>query len=253
MRLRGLEPPRGFPHTDLNRACLPISPQPLVRQTLQAERPAVDCARPSPAGEASLCAGRIPCSKSTPPLSSRGLGRRPLTAETRVRIPVAVLTTPCEHGAFAVSGAPWASPWASPACVRRRAHGRRRGRASCAPRPARPLPHGVALAPGRQHKLDRGALGEGGRPEAGVGPVEHRPWKQASGRRSETRLSPQTGRARRAPDPCRAYAGCRARPQLRQQRCPHRSRVAGAVGSLPRPASGVGGERHSDRECPNGD
>jgi hypothetical protein len=26
-----------------------------------------------------------------------------------------------------------------------------------------------------------------------------------------------------------------------------------AVGSLPRPASGVGGERHSDRECPNGD
>ncbi len=28
MRLRGLEPPRGFPHTDLNRARLPISPQP---------------------------------------------------------------------------------------------------------------------------------------------------------------------------------------------------------------------------------
>jgi hypothetical protein len=26
-----------------------------------------------------------------------------------------------------------------------------------------------------------------------------------------------------------------------------------AVGSLPRPASGVAGERHSDRECPNGD
>jgi hypothetical protein len=30
-------------------------------------------------------------SRSAPPLSSRGLGRRPLTAETRVRIPVAVL------------------------------------------------------------------------------------------------------------------------------------------------------------------
>ena len=29
-----------------------------------------------------------------PPLSSRGLGRRPLTAETRVRIPVAVLQIP---------------------------------------------------------------------------------------------------------------------------------------------------------------
>ncbi len=32
VRLRGLEPPRGFPHTDLNRACLPISPQPRDRQ-----------------------------------------------------------------------------------------------------------------------------------------------------------------------------------------------------------------------------
>jgi hypothetical protein len=132
-----------------------------------------------------------------------------------LRIPVAVLTTPCEHGAFAVSGAPWASP----ACVRRRAHGRRRGRASCAPRPARPLPHGVALAPGRQHKLDRGALGEGGRPEAGVGPVEHRPWKQASGRRSETRLSPRAGPRGRARDPSRAYANFRASvPELARSR-----------------------------------
>jgi hypothetical protein len=28
MRLEGLEPPRAYAHTDLNRACLPISPQP---------------------------------------------------------------------------------------------------------------------------------------------------------------------------------------------------------------------------------
>ena len=28
MRMRGLEPPRGFPHTDLNRARLPIPPHP---------------------------------------------------------------------------------------------------------------------------------------------------------------------------------------------------------------------------------
>src|SRR5829696_8414699 len=28
VRLRGLEPPRGCPHMDLNHACIPISPQP---------------------------------------------------------------------------------------------------------------------------------------------------------------------------------------------------------------------------------
>ena len=38
------------------------------------------------------------------PLSSRGLGRRPLMAETRVRIPVAVLDSPRIYGAFRVSG-----------------------------------------------------------------------------------------------------------------------------------------------------
>jgi hypothetical protein len=32
MRMRGLEPPRGFPHTDLNRARLPIPPHPRGRQ-----------------------------------------------------------------------------------------------------------------------------------------------------------------------------------------------------------------------------
>ncbi len=32
MRMRGLEPPRGFPHTDLNRARLPIPPHPRGRE-----------------------------------------------------------------------------------------------------------------------------------------------------------------------------------------------------------------------------
>src|SRR5262245_14081022 len=32
MRMRGLEPPRGCPHTDLNRARLPIPPHPRGRQ-----------------------------------------------------------------------------------------------------------------------------------------------------------------------------------------------------------------------------
>src|SRR5205823_9786940 len=36
----------------------------------------------------------VPSIAAHAPLSSRGLGRRPLTAETRVRIPVAVLTEP---------------------------------------------------------------------------------------------------------------------------------------------------------------
>src|SRR4051794_17024254 len=34
MRMRGLEPPRGFPHTDLNRARLPIPPHPRGRTSL---------------------------------------------------------------------------------------------------------------------------------------------------------------------------------------------------------------------------
>jgi hypothetical protein len=40
------------------------------------------------------------------PLSSRGLGRRPLTAETGVRIPVAVLQRPRDRGAFSRSAEP---------------------------------------------------------------------------------------------------------------------------------------------------
>ena len=39
------------------------------------------------------------------PLSSRGLGRRPLTAETGVRIPVAVLRKPSKSEGFLISGA----------------------------------------------------------------------------------------------------------------------------------------------------
>ena len=39
-----------------------------------------------------------------PPLSSRGLGRRPLMAETRVRIPVAVLTDALHIAGFWVFG-----------------------------------------------------------------------------------------------------------------------------------------------------
>ena len=42
---------------------------------------------------------KIPANPA-PPLSSRGLGRRPLTAETRVRIPVAVLTDPLVVSGF---------------------------------------------------------------------------------------------------------------------------------------------------------
>ncbi len=45
---------------------------------------------------------RATLSHHPPPLSSRGLGRRPLTAETRVRIPVAVLRSPRVHGGFRV-------------------------------------------------------------------------------------------------------------------------------------------------------
>ena len=40
---------------------------------------------------------------------------RPLTAETRVRIPVAVLQAARKYGTFAVSRASWDSSWDSPA------------------------------------------------------------------------------------------------------------------------------------------
>ena len=87
MRMRGLEPPQSYLHTDLNRARLPIPPHP--RAARRRYRTTVR-RRPTRALLASG-AGRTP-------LSSRGLGRRPLTAETRVRIPVAVLDWPREVG-----------------------------------------------------------------------------------------------------------------------------------------------------------
>jgi hypothetical protein len=40
MRMRGLEPPRGFPHTDLNRARLPIPPHPPGRPSVAVPFPA---------------------------------------------------------------------------------------------------------------------------------------------------------------------------------------------------------------------
>ena len=46
----------------------------------------------------------VPCLRRVSPLSSRGLGRRPLTAETGVRIPVAVLTERPYHGRSRPSG-----------------------------------------------------------------------------------------------------------------------------------------------------
>src|SRR5262249_36764024 len=51
------------------------------------------------------------------PLSSRGLGRRPLMAETRVRIPAGVLERPRNLGADWVLGAVGKGPgeWAPPA------------------------------------------------------------------------------------------------------------------------------------------
>ena len=58
------------------------------------------CALPGRAGRGSAPAA--PSGGRPPPLSSRGLGRRPLTAETRVRIPVAVLSrSPAKRPLFA--------------------------------------------------------------------------------------------------------------------------------------------------------
>jgi hypothetical protein len=64
-----------------------------------------------------IAEGLLPSCRPEPP-SSRGLGRRPLTAETGVRIPVAVLRKRPEHGRFRRSGAVRDSPWDSRASVR---------------------------------------------------------------------------------------------------------------------------------------
>ncbi len=74
-------------------------------QTAGAERSRTVGSRPSVAAKLPFGRGAPGCQllestascarcPTTPPLSSRGLGRRPLTAETRVRIPVAVLRKP---------------------------------------------------------------------------------------------------------------------------------------------------------------
>ena len=77
VRLRGVEPPRTFLHTDLKRARLPVPPQPRG----QAIYRSAATARPATTSRYT----RVPA-----PLSSRGLGRRILSPETGVRIPVAV-------------------------------------------------------------------------------------------------------------------------------------------------------------------
>ena len=95
MRMRGLEPPRTYVHGDLNAARLPIPPHPRDRQG-------------SASGLRSRPLGAIAFATLKPfaPLSSRGLGRRPLTAETGVRIPVAVLRKPAHTAGFVVPKAP---------------------------------------------------------------------------------------------------------------------------------------------------
>src|SRR3954447_54011 len=92
MRMRELEPPRGNPHGDLNAARLPIPPHPRARTLYPVCRPELQAHMRSKRLDARSGSG--PCatlSDALAPLSSRGLGRRPLTAETGVRIPVAVL------------------------------------------------------------------------------------------------------------------------------------------------------------------
>ena len=97
VRMRGLEPPRACTHGDLNAARLPIPPHPLVPLNLSdaagrgVDAPWYRRVAPRMRGRATL---RYP-SRRPAPLSSRGLGRRPLTAETGVRIPVAVSQRPC--------------------------------------------------------------------------------------------------------------------------------------------------------------
>ena len=129
MRMRGLEPPRTCIHTDLNRARLPIPPHPRALPRSEHSAPveracavgpvAVRSAPTDQAGVTGQAAGAsglgsptakrpgraarrcfwagprlalLASARQRAPLSSRGLGRRPLMAETRVRIPVAVLS-----------------------------------------------------------------------------------------------------------------------------------------------------------------
>src|SRR3954451_14353786 len=117
--MRGLEPPRGCPHTDLNRARLPIPPHP----------------RGAGADDSNGSVAKL----AVPwPPSSRGLGRRPLTAETGVRIPVAVLDGgPSVSGLFSFQG-----PRTPPG----RPRAPRRVRGPRGPRPAQPAGSGWPIA-----------------------------------------------------------------------------------------------------------
>jgi hypothetical protein len=85
MRLKGVEPSRALAHTDLNRARLPVPPQPRGAGNLPVppNPPAPGPHRIPPPPPAKMPAPS--------PLSSRGLGRWLLMPETGVRIPVAVL------------------------------------------------------------------------------------------------------------------------------------------------------------------
>ena len=62
VRMRGLEPPRGCPHTDLNRARLPIPPHPLAEPSMIAgrRRREVEGADQTPRSSTLTAAGR-PC------------------------------------------------------------------------------------------------------------------------------------------------------------------------------------------------
>jgi hypothetical protein len=90
MRLRGVEPPRALAHTDLNRARLPVPPQPREQAIYRLQPPGRGRPRSTPPHALAKMA------KSSP-LSSRGLGRRILSPETGVRIPVAVFHEPRKY------------------------------------------------------------------------------------------------------------------------------------------------------------
>src|SRR5215207_8819562 len=100
--------------------------------------PAVERAQHTPPWADPKAAARI--ARRTEPPSSRGLGRRPLTAETGVRIPVAVLREAPRTRSFDRSGRRCATYCATVGHVRR---------------PTGPL---------RRNELDERAHGEGPRP-----------------------------------------------------------------------------------------
>jgi hypothetical protein len=101
------------------------------------------------------------------PPSSRGLGRRPLTAETGVRIPVAVLRRPRSCRGFRRSPAP-AEPWWEPSAPQMRSEG----------------PWGEVVGDVGNHVL--------------ISERRRRPWKprnrtgRQSGRQAAARRSPRT-------------------------------------------------------------